>query len=375
MTIREPLRSNKDTRRWHAAPAAGSLKGMVKIPIAALVTLLAAVLTLPLLAAGGGALGPIGTHGCGPYATILATIRAIESGGDYQAESRTSTASGAYQFIDSTWRHYARATGLDTTTYPRALDAPDHLQDAVATALVDALLETHNGDITMIPLGWYYPAAIRNPALMDTVPPGGNTLTPRQYQQRWLNELTRQTQLTETEPTCNPGAGGSAPTTPDGRWALPAPRHHIDERSLSAPHHTYPAWDLMLPEGTPIYAITAGTVVNIQHWPHNWWTAGCQRANPPAGCSTCGLGITIQTDDLRHTYCHNSANHVSLGQAVSTGQHIADSGNTGRSGAPHLHLELRIDNQRLCPQRLVAAIYHAWPVPEPPTIPRTGCWF
>ena len=29
---------------------------------------------------------------------------------------------------------------------------------------------------------------------------------------------------------------------------------------LSAPHHTYPALDLMVPVGTPVYAITGGRV-------------------------------------------------------------------------------------------------------------------
>ena len=57
-------------------------------------------------------------------ATILATIRTLESGHDYSAQSRSSTASGAYQFIDSSWNGFGG--------YARAKDAPPAVQDAAA---------------------------------------------------------------------------------------------------------------------------------------------------------------------------------------------------------------------------------------------------
>ena len=47
---------------------------------------------------------------------ILATIRAMESGGDYTVQVTTSTASGAYGFLDSSWGGYGG--------YWRARDAP-----------------------------------------------------------------------------------------------------------------------------------------------------------------------------------------------------------------------------------------------------------
>lgn len=64
----------------------------------------------------------------------LVCIRAHESdtSGGYGAQNPTSSASGAYQFIDSTWRHYARRALVDTATYPRAITAPPHVQDTVA---------------------------------------------------------------------------------------------------------------------------------------------------------------------------------------------------------------------------------------------------
>ena len=46
-----------------------------------------------------------------------------------------SSASGYYQMIDPTWRAAARKVGIDTDKYPRAIDAPEELQDKAAEAL------------------------------------------------------------------------------------------------------------------------------------------------------------------------------------------------------------------------------------------------
>lgn len=39
--------------------------------------------------------------------------------------------------------------------------------------------------------------------------------------------------------------------------------------------------------------------------------------------------------------CHLDKIHVSIGQRVDEGEHIANSGNTGRSTGPHLHYGIR----------------------------------
>ncbi|MEL6894446.1 MAG: M23 family metallopeptidase, partial [Actinomycetota bacterium] len=106
------------------------------------------------------------------------------------------------------------------------------------------------------------------------------------------------------------------------------------------------------------------------------WHAGCDGSMPPAGCNTCGVGITIQhADGLRHTYCHNVRNHVAVGDQIAPGQHIADTGNTGRSGASHLHLELRIDGRRYCPQPLLAALGERLNPVDITQLPTSGCSF
>jgi hypothetical protein len=113
-------------------------------------------------------------------ANILATIRYLESRGDYTAPPNKGRASGAYQFITSTWDNYAG--------YGDAYLAPPEIQDERAAADVETFLAQWNNDVSMIPVMWYYPRAARDVALMDVVPvpSAGNILTVREYQQRWL---------------------------------------------------------------------------------------------------------------------------------------------------------------------------------------------
>lgn len=61
---------------------------------------------------------------------FLACVRRHESGGNYGAQNPSSSASGAYQFLDSTWRVTAPRAGV--VGYGRASHAPWYLQDAAA---------------------------------------------------------------------------------------------------------------------------------------------------------------------------------------------------------------------------------------------------
>lgn len=61
---------------------------------------------------------------------FLACVRAHESGGNYTAQNPSSSASGAYQFLTSTWRNVSARAGHPG--YPRASAAPWWVQDAVA---------------------------------------------------------------------------------------------------------------------------------------------------------------------------------------------------------------------------------------------------
>ncbi|ASW53640.1 M23 family metallopeptidase [Plantactinospora sp. KBS50] len=82
--------------------------------------------------------------------------------------------------------------------------------------------------------------------------------------------------------------------------------------------------DLAEPEGTPIHAAAAGTVVN-------------------AGWAFSGYGISVVIDHgngyLTH-YAHQSRTAVTVGQKVTAGQVIGYEGATGDATGPHLHFEV-----------------------------------
>jgi hypothetical protein len=109
---------------------------------------------------------------------VLLTIRTRESSGNYQARARRGSASGAYQFIDGTWNNYGG--------YPSAWMAPPSVQDERARMLVEPILRKWG--LAGVPVGWYDPGALGNPARMDRVPHPeyGNVLTVREYQTQWL---------------------------------------------------------------------------------------------------------------------------------------------------------------------------------------------
>lgn len=141
-------------------------------------------------AIGFGAGG--GPRGTGPISSdtdrILDTIRRRESGGNYSAQAKGSTASGAYQFIDSTWQAQAKKAGIGTE-FKSAKMAPKEIQDAVAKSLVEDILKQAGGDVSKVPLAWYtgnVQGKISPQALA-----ANNGLTPEMYQQKWMNDYSK----------------------------------------------------------------------------------------------------------------------------------------------------------------------------------------
>lgn len=84
--------------------------------------------TAGLLLGGGAALAGGAQAATGN--TTLEAIKQCESGGSYTAQNPTSTASGAYQFLTSTWRSLDASAG-----YATAASAPASVQDAAALEL------------------------------------------------------------------------------------------------------------------------------------------------------------------------------------------------------------------------------------------------
>ncbi len=150
------------------------------------------------------------------------------------------------------------------------------------------------------------------------------------------------------------GSGNGSSGT--GGYSLPVPRSALPRSEYDDPHHDYPAIDLPVPTGTPVYATRGGNATRVSG-------------------SSCGYGYSVAgSDGATYTYCHLNS-FVAGNTSVSTGQLLGYSGNTGNSTGPHLHFAIKYGGVSRCPQKLLLAIYDGVAVPHPSTLPTTGCYY
>ncbi|HYN87849.1 MAG TPA: M23 family metallopeptidase [Ardenticatenaceae bacterium] len=91
--------------------------------------------------------------------------------------------------------------------------------------------------------------------------------------------------------------------------------------------HTGQDW--FAPTGAPIYAIADGVVAYVGPL----WLDGPDVGRGP-------YAIILDHGTYRSTYSHNRAALVQAGEQVRRGQRIAELGDEGFAGGPHLHLEV-----------------------------------
>lgn len=115
---------------------------------------------------------------------ILQTIRTKESSNNYKEQSKSSSASGAYQFIDSTWKNLTKKYNIGTE-YDRAVMAPPNIQDAVASRYVADILKEAGGDVTKVPLAWYTGNIRGDISAANVAANSGQTA--KAYQDKWLS--------------------------------------------------------------------------------------------------------------------------------------------------------------------------------------------
>ncbi|MEU3829688.1 M23 family metallopeptidase, partial [Streptomyces sp. NPDC029080] len=98
--------------------------------------------------------------------------------------------------------------------------------------------------------------------------------------------------------------------------------YHVSGSMWSSGYHT--GVDFVVPTGTPLKAVAAGTVVSA-----GWGGAY-------------GNQVVVKLDDGYYAqYAHLSRLTVSAGQSVTAGVQVGLSGATGNVTGPHLHFEIR----------------------------------
>ena len=87
----------------------------------------------------------------------------------------------------------------------------------------------------------------------------------------------------------------------------------------------------------------------------------------------CGYGVQITRGNTVWLYCHGKGTYyVNNGATVNTGARIMLSGNTGSSTGPHLHIQVKINGVKRCPQPLLVAAWRGQTY-DPQNMPTSGC--
>ncbi len=132
---------------------------------------------------------------------------------------------------------------------------------------------------------------------------------------------------------------GTRPAPPKigtGTYQNPTSRGYITSNFGSRSLGYHNGIDIGIPSGTDVVAADGGIVTYSGYK------------------GTYGKLIMINHGANKETrYAHNSKLLVSSGEKVHKGQLIAYSGNTGRSTGPHLHFEIRINNNPVNPKKYV----------------------
>lgn len=130
------------------------------------------------------------------------------------------------------------------------------------------------------------------------------------------------------------GLATSIPQQAPDVWLLPMRNYSYTSEYGYRWGRMHQGIDLAAPQGSPIQAVHAGTVV------HSRWAGGY------------GYMVVVDHGDgVQSLYAHASELLVYEGQEVAAGDRLALVGNTGYSFGPHLHFEIHLNG---VPQEPVA---------------------
>ncbi|MFD7165456.1 M23 family metallopeptidase [Streptomyces violascens] len=151
----------------------------------------------------------------------------------------------------------------------------------------------------------------------DTAPPDDECLI--EYDAEFEEALAlAEAELPDDTPRFGPPTKGAPPLRRSYRVTEP----YGVRGNWAGGHHT--GVDLAVPRGTPVYAVGGGTVVLA------------------ARSGSYGNAVTVRMPDGHYAvYAHLHRIRTRKGTPIPTGARIGDSGSTGRTTGPHLHLEIR----------------------------------
>lgn len=218
---------------------------------------------------------PVETYDVVNIDAVAATIRQMESGGNYTALTHgTNGASGAYQFEPGTWQGLSKQFANQVpqaSMYPIAAQAPPSVQDSIAKAYIGELLTQNNNNVAAIPAIWYVGNLQTADAEWNSVP-AGNSITVHDYVTKWLNTFH--------------GISGSNPGSTSVASGVAGAVTNVGGIAGQAVNGVVSAIT------TPLQAITAiwGAITNPTNWKHILEVIG--------GAVLVIYGLVIFTDSL-----------------------------------------------------------------------------
>lgn len=161
------------------------------------------------------------------------------------------------------------------------------------------------------------------------------------------------------------GGGSSCTQTSDATkvgdlaWPVDVKFWQDHPEWFTKPHHDYPAADIPVPTGTKAYSLISGRV--------KYTTSGYGGG--------CGTGLVIESGANQVAYCHGipGSLKVSSGQDVQAGDILMDTDNTGSSTGPHLHVGIKVNGEKRCPQAVFEKMGKNEPSVDFASLPSGGC--
>ncbi|MEV5865098.1 M23 family metallopeptidase [Streptomyces tendae] len=269
-----------------------------------------AALALPLMGAAAADAAP--AHSVSAQAGAAATsAKKAASGDEKNSDSRTYTVkSGDYlskiadeQHVDGGWKKlYAdnrEAVGSDPSLIHPGLELSIGGQAAKSAAPSSAQSEK----------------SAEKPAVEKSA-------AEKPAQKSTDAEKAASTSSSDSSDTGTQSAGTTSGYTSPVQGGTVGTPYHQSGSMWSSGYHT--GTDFVVPTGTSLKAVGAGTVVSA-----GWGGAY-------------GNQVVIQLADGHYAqYAHLSSLSVSAGQSVTAGQQVGLSGATGNVTGPHLHFEIR----------------------------------
>jgi murein DD-endopeptidase MepM/ murein hydrolase activator NlpD len=126
-------------------------------------------------------------------------------------------------------------------------------------------------------------------------------------------------------------------TEPAPETTPPAPSTFVfpvqsDETHYDSSHHDYPAADMFAPCGTPVVAVTDGTIEEVET------VDTYDSSNPDGGTKSGLMAALVDSRGVRYYGSHMLSVLVNAGDRVEAGQQIGTVGETGNAAGTGCHL-------------------------------------